>query len=264
MSGSPSEGAISGDDAVRARSQDGQEVVVDITIIYAIDPTQANEVHRRWQIRYEQNFVRPTARGLAREVVAGFSAADIYGQQRGEMETEMQTRLAERMEIEGLTLSDLLIRDITFSPDFSASIERARIAEQDAERARLVIRQREQEAEQARAAARGERDAEILRAEGEAQAQILRAQAEAEALRLVSEQVAANPSLIQYQYIEKLSDNVSLALVPSNSPFLFDFGSLAEANLDFVAPEVPESSLDVSTPLLDDDSAEVEPETDGE
>jgi hypothetical protein len=31
-----------------------------------------------------------------------------------------------------------------------------------------------------------------------------------------------------------------MVLVPSNSPFLFDFASLGEANADFVAPEVPE------------------------
>lgn len=43
----------------------------------------------------------------------------------------------------------------------------------------------------------------------------------------MSEQIAANPSLIQYLYVQNLSDNVNIALVPSNSPFLFDFESLA-------------------------------------
>jgi hypothetical protein len=72
---------------------------------------------------------------------------------------------------------------------------------------------------------------------------VLQAQAEAEALRLVSEQIAANPSLIQYQYIQRLSDNVGIVLLPSNSPFLFDLASLGVANPDFVAPEVPEITL---------------------
>jgi regulator of protease activity HflC (stomatin/prohibitin superfamily) len=103
----------------------------------------------------------------------------------------------------------------------------------------LQVQRIQQEAEQARQQAQGQRDAAILRAEGVAQATILQAQAQAEALRLVSEQIAANPSLIQYQYIQNLSDQVGLILVPTNSPFLFDLASLPAAIENFTAPEVP-------------------------
>jgi regulator of protease activity HflC (stomatin/prohibitin superfamily) len=146
-----------------------------------------------------------------------------------------------RLSQDGLMLSDLIIRNITFSAQYADAIEQAQVAAQEAQRARLVVQQRQQEAEQLRVQAQGQRDAEITRAEGQAQATVLQARAEAEALRLVSEQIAANPTLIQYQYIQTLADNIRLALVPSNSPFLFDFESIA-ANPDFVAPAVPESS----------------------
>ena len=133
------------------------------------------------------------------------------------------------MSEEGLILTDLLVRDITFTDEFAQSIERAQIAEQRAAEARFQVEQRRAEAEQARAVAEGERDAEIARAEGEAQAIILRAQAEAEGLRLVSEQIAENPELIQYEYVRRLADNINIALVPSSGPFLFDFDSLTQA-----------------------------------
>lgn len=236
-----SEDAVGGNDSVRARTSDGQEIRIDITVLYGIDPDNVNTVHQRWRDRYESDFVRPTVRGFVREVVSRFRAQDVYGQERGEMEQSIQDLLAARMTEEGLTLTDLLVRDITFSEDFARSIEEAQIAEQQAVRARLRVEQIRQEAEQARAEAEGIRDAAITRAQGDAQAIILRAQADAEALRLVSEQIAANPSLIQYEYIRNLSDNVNLALVPSNSPFLFDFESLAEPMADFSAPEVPDS-----------------------
>ena len=139
------------------------------------------------------------------------------------------------MESEGFDLSSLIVRNVSFSVEFASAIEQREIAEQ--ERIRAL-----DEAERLRVQARGSRDAEITRAEGEAEAIVLRAQAQAEALRLVSEQLAANPSLIQYEYIQNLADNINLALVPSNSPFLFDFDSLAEAQAGFVAPEVPEDS----------------------
>ncbi len=215
-----------GDDAVRARTTDGQEIRMDVTVIFGINPDQANLIHQRWQNRYVDDFIRPTARGIVRDVVSGFRAVAIYGAERGTMEARINAQLSERMQQEGLILTDLLVRDITFTDEFAASIERAQIAEQRAAEARFQVEQRRAEAEQARAVAEGQRDAEIARAEGEAQAIILRAQAEAEALRLVSEQILRNPALVQYEYVRRLSDNVNIALVPANSPFLFDFQSL--------------------------------------
>jgi regulator of protease activity HflC (stomatin/prohibitin superfamily) len=227
MSGTFEEGSRQGDDAVRARTIDGQEIRMDVTIIFGIDPEQANIVHQRWQNRYIDDFIRPTARGIVRDVVSGFRAAAIYGAERGSMESQITEQMTVRMQEEGLVLTDLLVRDITFTEDFAASIERAQIAEQRSAEARFQVEQRRAEAEQARAVAEGERDAEIARAEGEAQAIILRAQAEAEGLRLVSEQIQQNPALVQYEYVRRLSENVNIALVPANSPFLFDFATLA-------------------------------------
>ncbi len=229
---------------VVARSSDGQEVRLDISVIYSVDPVNVNTLHLNWQNRYANQFVVPQARGIIRDAVSGFEAADIYAGGREALSDTAATRLGARLAQDGLVLSDLIIRDITFSQQYADAIEQAQVAAQEAQRARLVVQQRQQEAEQLRVEAQGERDAEVTRAEGAAQATILQARAEAEALRLVSQQIAANPMLIQYQYIQTLADNIRLALVPSNSPFLFDFESIA-ANPDFVAPEVPESTEDI-------------------
>jgi regulator of protease activity HflC (stomatin/prohibitin superfamily) len=245
MSGHTNEGALQGNDAVAARTIDGQEVALDVTVLYSVDAAKVNELHQRWQTGYQDNFVRPTVRGLVRDVVSGYKAEDIYGEKRTDMENTMQTRIGERFDAEGLTLTDLLVRDIVFSDQFRQAIEDKQIADQQAQQAALVVVQRENEADQARAVAAGQRDAAIAAAQGEAQAIILKAQANAEALRLVSQQIAANPSLIQYLYVQNLSKNVNIALVPSNSPFLFDFNSLATPNANFTPPEVPESTLPV-------------------
>lgn len=231
----------SGRESISARTTDGQEVDLDVSILYGVDPANVNIVHQRWRDNYENGLVLPTVRSLVRDVVARFRANEIYGTRRSELEQGMQDTLGPRLAEEGLLLTDLLVRDIDFSDAFTNAIEQAQIAEQESERARLRVQQIQQEAEQARAQAEGQRDAAIARAEGEAQSIILRAQAEAEALRLVSEQIAANPALIQYQYVQRLSENVNIALVPSNSPFLFDIEGLVP-NADFVAPDVPAPS----------------------
>ena len=243
MSGIPGEGQVQGNDAVRGRTLDGQEVFLDISVLFGVDPAEANTVHVRWQNRYENDLVRPTVRGQAREVVSRFRAEDIFGEQRTAVEDSLEQLLASRLDEEGFILTDLLIRDVTFSQAFTDSIERKQIAEQQALEAAFRVQEEQQNAERVRVTAQGARDANIAEAEGEAQAIVLRAEAQAEALRLVSEQLAANPSLIQYEYIQQLADNINLALVPSNSPFLFNFDSLAQADPNFVAPSVPQSAV---------------------
>ena len=256
MSGISSEGAVTGDDAVRVRTIDGQEVFIDMTVLYRVDPLGVNIVHQRWQQRYQADFVRPVLRGFVRDVVSRFRAEAVFGESRTEIQQSVETLIRERMQEEGMELNDLVVRNVTFNEEFANSIEQVQIAEQRALEAAFRVQEQEQEAERERVKAQGERDANIARAEGEAQAIILRAQGQAEALRLVSEQIAANPSLIQYEYIQSLAPNVNLALVPSNSPFLFDFESLADPDAEFIAPEVNEGNLPGLTDSTGDPTGE--------
>ncbi len=238
-----------GDDAIVARTRDGQEVRIDVTVLFNINATQVNLIHERWQDTYLEQFVRPTVRNLVRNEIALYNAEAIYGVSRAELESRAEANIRLAFEREGLNLTGFLVRALNFSPDFAESIERKEIEAQELQRAQT-------EAERVETEARGQADAAIEEARGDAQATILRAQAQAEALSLISAQIAANPALIQYEYIQQLSDNVTLALVPSNSPFLFDFDSiqnLPEGQGDFEAPTVPET-IPLPTPEPGDDN----------
>ncbi len=232
MSATNDEGSRAGDDSVEARTADGQTVQMDVTVIFRVVPDEADELYLSWNENYLIGFIRPTTRAIIREVVSAFSAEQIYGEARVQLGEDIKVALQERFAEEHFALSDLLVRDITFSPEFTQAIEQKVVAEQNLQRART-------EAQRVQTEAAGQAQAQIESAQGDAQSREIRAAAEAEALRLISEQISANPSLIQYQYIQNLSDNVQLILVPSNSPFLFDFNSLAAANSDFTAPSVP-------------------------
>jgi regulator of protease activity HflC (stomatin/prohibitin superfamily) len=70
MSSNTTEGQVTGDDSVRARTKDGQEVLIDASVIYAVDPTHVVELHIAWQDRYEDDVVRPLARGIIRDIAS--------------------------------------------------------------------------------------------------------------------------------------------------------------------------------------------------
>ncbi len=217
VAGTPAE-AVRGDDAIVALTQDGQEVSLDITLIFNINPARAHIVHQRWQERYVNGLIRPILRSEARNALTEFRVEEIYSGDRTALVDSIEQGIRDSLDIEGFLVSSVRIRNIKFSAEYVASIERKQVAQQEAIEAEFRVEQRRQEAEQVRELARGDADASKIRAEGET-----------EALRLINEQLAQNPLLLQWRYVDELSDNVQILVIPSNSPFLFDLESLMDA-----------------------------------
>jgi len=221
------EGEIQGDDSIAARTADGQEVYIDASIIFSLNPAEVLNVHIVWQDRYVEGLVRPTVRGVIRDAVSQFRVNEVYSTRRDELKQQMEDEMRAAMEENGLILSDFVLRNITFTPEYAASIEQKQIAEQLAQQAEYIVEQRRQEAEQARQVAEGTKDAAILAAEGRAESVVIEAKAEAEALQLIAEVLSANPQLLNYRYIEKLAPGIQVMLVPNDNPYLLPLPDIA-------------------------------------
>ncbi|MDP3450739.1 MAG: SPFH domain-containing protein [Anaerolineaceae bacterium] len=222
MSIAPTEGAIRGDDSIAARTLDGQEIYVDASVIFSIDPTKVVSVHIYWQNTYV-DLIRSQVRGIIRDAVSQYSVNQVVSSKRFEMVQSVEDNLRIKLEENGLILYDFVLRNIAFSPEYAASVEQKQIAEQQAQQAELVVEQKKQEAEQARQVAKGAADAAVTRAKGEAEARLIQAEAEAKSLQLIAEVLKNNPNLLNYQYITNLSDDISVMLVPNNTPFILPF-----------------------------------------
>jgi regulator of protease activity HflC (stomatin/prohibitin superfamily) len=150
--------------------------------------------------------------------------------------TDQTTRsIQQKLADNGLLMSNFIVRNITFSPEYAASVEQKQIAEQQAQQAKLVVEQRRQEAEQARQQAQGVADSVVIRAKGDAESRLIQAEAEAGALDLIAKALVDKPELLTYQYITKLSPNIQAMLLPSNQPFLFPLPTM-EAPVQSVLP----------------------------
>jgi regulator of protease activity HflC (stomatin/prohibitin superfamily) len=237
MSIAHEEGQIAGDDSVEARTADGQVVRIDASIIFSINPTDVVNVHIKWQDHYVDNLIRPQARGVIRDAVSQFGIEEVYGLRRLELTQLMEDAMRGKLEEGGLLLDDFVLRNITFSDEYAASVEQKQIAEQKAQEAAFVVQQKEQEAEQARKTAQGQADATVIAAEGEAkaiviqaeadaEARLIQAEAEAEALALLGQAIEENPDILTLEYIQKLAPGIQVMLVPNNNPFLLPLPSL--------------------------------------
>jgi regulator of protease activity HflC (stomatin/prohibitin superfamily) len=220
MSVAPSEGQIQGDDSIRARTKDGQEVFIDASIIFSIDPAKVVQLHINWQDRYEAELIRPAARNAIRDAVSQYGVEEIVSTKRAEMEDAITKDLAAKLSDNDLLLVGFLLRDIHFSDEYAAAVEQKQIAEQQAQQAKLIVEQRKQEAEQARQVAQGQADAAVIAAQGAAQARVIQAQAESEALGLLAAALKDHPELLQYQYINQLAPGVQTIFVPSGNQFI--------------------------------------------
>jgi regulator of protease activity HflC (stomatin/prohibitin superfamily) len=218
MSGTTGEGQVQGDDSIEARTKDGQQVYIDASLIYAIDPAHLINLHITWQNRFEDNVVRPVTRAAIRDAVAQFGVEEIVSTKRADMEKKIRDTIELSLSANNLVMSDFLLRNIRFSEQYAQAVEQKQIAEQQALQAKLVVEQKRQEAEQARQVAQGTADAAVISSKGAADARLIQADAEARANLLLSQSLT--PQLLQYQYIVRLSPNVQTIFIPSGNQFI--------------------------------------------
>jgi regulator of protease activity HflC (stomatin/prohibitin superfamily) len=220
MSVASSEGQVQGDDSIRARTKAGQEVMIDASVIYQIDPNQVVNLHIIWQNRYEAGVVRALARGIIRDAASQYGVEEIVSSKRAEMEGTITDVMAEELRSNSLMLVQFVLRDIHFSEEYASAVEQKQIAEQQAKQAEFVVKQREQEALQAIETAKGQAESVKINAQGAADARLIQAKAEAEALGMIAAALEGNPDLLTYQYITKLSPNVQVMYLPSGQQYL--------------------------------------------
>jgi regulator of protease activity HflC (stomatin/prohibitin superfamily) len=194
---------------------EGLEVGIDSSTRYRIDPTKADYVHNQYRNDYVTILIRPTIRSIVRLSVSQNTVTEVYGAKRVEIQQRITDALRERLETSGFQLLTFDIRNVSFTDDYAQSIEQKQIAQQEAEQMRFLLEKEQKEAERKKIEAEGVKQATITQAEGES-----------EALRLINEQIAQNENLLLYRYIERLSPNVRVMMVPSDSPFILNLESL--------------------------------------
>jgi regulator of protease activity HflC (stomatin/prohibitin superfamily) len=194
MSIAPGEGAIASDDSIESRSQDGQVIWVDATILLHIDKTQADNIKRDLgsEKEYYTKIIRPKSREVVRAVVARHNALDLVSDLRAEIVQEMADELKADFADHDIVLEEVVLRNVTYSAEFANAIEQKEVARQQIKTAQY---QKEQ--------------AEELKAK-----KIIEAEADAESIRLKGEALRQTPEVIQLEFVNKLAPNVTWGILP--------------------------------------------------
>jgi prohibitin 2 len=195
MSKMTNEGQVRGDDSVRSLTSDGQQVDVDISILFHPDPNKIVELHRLIGPDYEAKIVRPAGRSVTRTSVSKYTVIDVYGAKRMEIQNEVADELRSLFEKSNVILDTLLVRNVDFSSEFKSAIEQKQIAQQEAERKKYELEKE-----------RIEKERKIIAAEGDAAS-----------IRLRGEALSRNPALIQYEYVQKIAPGIQTIITDGRS-----------------------------------------------
>ncbi len=155
MSGVHDEGDKSGDDAIRVLSADGLEVIVDLTVLYKVVPTEAPRILKEIGTDYRNTIVRPICRTKIRDNAVYYDAVALYSTKRDEFQGRIFSTIESDFKSRGLILEQLLVRNITLPASVKTTIESKINAEQDAQKMTFVLQKEKQEAERKRVEAQG-------------------------------------------------------------------------------------------------------------
>ena len=155
MSGVQDEGSKQGDDAIRVLTADGLEVVIDLTVLYKVIPTEAPRILKEVGTDYRNVLVRPICRTKIRDNAVYYDAVALYSTKRDEFQSKIFSTIETNFKERGLLLEQLLVRNITLPASVKASIESKINAEQDAQKMQFVLQKETQEAQRKRVEAQG-------------------------------------------------------------------------------------------------------------
>lgn len=234
--------------ALDLKTNDGQNINVDLTVIYALTANEVPQLHEKVGPNYEDQILLPQIRSEARIAIGRYSAEEIYqGKVRDEIQQAIKTKLQESLsKYPAITIHDALIRQFKFSPDFERAIEQKKLAAQQVEINRNKALAQEEEAKRQEAEARGQKLRALQEAEGRAQSAKIEAdaerykleqeasgklaifKAEAEGKKLLAEALGGGQNVVNMKFAENIPDKLQIWGIPTgqNNTSLMDVSGI--------------------------------------
>ena len=174
---------------IDAASKEYQMVKLTGMMNFHIDPSYVNDLYQKVGLDFANKVIDPAFNDFVKEVVPIYQITEILPI-REDIRKRAMTKLGENLARYHIVVDDIYFANIRFSPEYEKAVEAKQVAQQQVETQRQVLFQREIEAQQKVATAKGEAESISVVAQGQAKAN--------EALSR-----SISPILVQYKSIEK-------------------------------------------------------------
>jgi regulator of protease activity HflC (stomatin/prohibitin superfamily) len=123
-----------GDDALDFKTRDGNDVSVDVTVLYHVDPAKAPHVLRHVASDVDEVrtvLVRPLARSIPRDSLNELSSEEFYDSDlRAAKEDQALANLRRALEPYGLVCERVVLGNYRFHKNYQAAIDQKKVADQ--------------------------------------------------------------------------------------------------------------------------------------
>jgi regulator of protease activity HflC (stomatin/prohibitin superfamily) len=182
-------------------SKDLQPIDTTIALNFSLLPDRSADVFQTIGVDYLSKVISPAMQEGVKAAIARYTSEELVTK-REEVRRQMTTLLYDRLAPLGIKTETLNIVNLAFGKAFNAAIEAKVTAEQNALAAKNVLAQREYEAQQLVATARGKADA----------------------MRIEAEALTTSPQILQLRWLERWDGRLPLYLAgdasSSASPLL--------------------------------------------
>ena len=144
--------------STKTATRDLQTVNLELRILYRPEIDFLNTVYLNLGKDYDERILPSIGNEVLKSIIAQYNAEQLLTQ-REQVSKDVRERLTQRAAEYHIILEDIAITHLTFGKDFTSACEQKQVAQQDAEKAKYLVQQQEQEALAA-----------IIKAEGEAEA----------------------------------------------------------------------------------------------
>jgi regulator of protease activity HflC (stomatin/prohibitin superfamily) len=191
---------------VSALTSDGEQIRVGLTARFMIAPGKAAWIVQNLgtEREYVEKVVKTEIRGSGRRVPTRFAAYDLYTKKSYEAQQALFDEIAPKFEKNGLVLDEIVIRNITFTPEYAKTLEEKQIALEN-----ITTEKNKLEQEKIR------KEQKIVEAEGDAKSIEIRQAA-----------LTKNPTIIQWEFVQKLAPNVQWGIMPDKVIPVIDFKAM--------------------------------------
>ncbi len=189
-------------------SQETQNIFISAILRIKVSPDDVQLLYRTVGPDYINKLVPGVIAQTFKDETVNYAAIDI-APNREIIRANVEKAIAAELNRFSIDVDALLIENISFETSFEDAIQAKQDASQEAlKEAELVA------AETAKA------DQKIEAARGVATALVVEAEGQAEANRLLAESLS--PILVQWQAIQRLADNIEIALIPAGEGIIID------------------------------------------
>jgi regulator of protease activity HflC (stomatin/prohibitin superfamily) len=120
-------------DDVEFKTRDGNDVGVDVTVLYRIDPQQAIHILKAVAVSDEdlrEKVVRPLSRALVRDALNGLTSEEIYTDKKFKAGQEAVDTLNAALKAYGVACENITLGDHRFHPKYQEAIVNKKVYDQ--------------------------------------------------------------------------------------------------------------------------------------